>query len=188
MPKAGNITKGNYIYWRGEPNLVVGKEFYSPGKGAAVVRLKLKSLTAGKVLQEVLKTDEQVKEVEIAHQKVQYLYKTKENFVFMNPHTYEQFEVSPKIIGDNEKYIKEGESYLLALLEGKAIDISLPKKMIFKVIKAENAVKGDTASGSAATKLATLDNGTVIRVPLFIKEGEEVIINTETGEYVGRKI
>jgi len=185
MIKAGSITKGIFLSWRGQPVLVVDKEFYNPGKGAAVVRLKLKHLKTGQTTKEVLKTDENIEEAEVNHVQAQYLYKTKDNFYFMNPRTYDQHEVPFDIIGDQEKYLKENEEYLLAIWEGKAVAFITPKKMVFTVAQAEETVKGNTVTG--ATKPVTLDNGAIVKVPLFIKEGEQIIINTETGEYVGRK-
>jgi len=185
MVKAGSITKGMFLQWRGNPVLVVDKEFFNPGKGLAVVRLKLKDLKNGRVVKEVLRTDEGVEEIQVNHRRVQFLYQNGDQYVFMDPRTYEQIEVDQKVIGEGEKFIKEGEEYKLAIWEGKAVGISLPKKMVFEVVKTEKSVKGDTVTG--ATKPATLDNGTVIKVPLFIKEGEKVIVNTQTGEYVSRK-
>lgn len=185
MIKAVNLAKGTYLKWRGEPVVVVEKEFYNPGKGSAVIRLKLKNLQSGKVVKEVLKTTENIEEIQVLHQKVQFIYKTKDNFVFMNPHTYEQVEVPAPAIGEKENYIKEGDDYTVALWEGKPIELQVPKKMSFKVIKSEEAVKGNTVTG--ATKPVTLDNGAVVQVPLFVKEDDEITLNTETGDYAGRK-
>lgn len=185
MIKAGSITKGMFLQWRGEPVLVVDKEFFNPGKGAAVVRLRLKNLKTGNVLREVLRTDETVEEIQVEYQQAQFLYKSGNQFVFMNPKTYEQIEVEKEVVGELEKFIKEGEEYTLSIWEGRVVNITLPKKIVFEVIQAEKSVKGDTVSG--ATKPVTLDNGAVVKVPLFIKKGDKVIINTQTGEYVGRK-
>lgn len=185
MIKAGSITKGMFLLWRGEPVLVVDKEFFNPGKGLAVVRLKLKSLKTGNLIREVLRTDESVEEIQVEHQRARFLYKSSNRFVFINPKTYEQIEVEEGIIGEAKKFIREGEEYSLCLWEGKVVSITLPKKIVFEVIQAEKSVKGDTVSG--ATKPVVLDNKVVIRVPLFIKKGDKIIVNTETGEYVGRK-
>jgi elongation factor P len=185
MVKAGSITKGMFLQWRGEPVLVVDKEFFNPGKGSAVVRLKLKNLKTGNVVKEVLRTDEMVDEIQVNHRKVQFLYKNGDQFVFIDPKTYEQIEVEKRVIGESEKFIKEGEKYSLAVWEDQIVSITLPKKIVFEVVNTEAAARGDTVTG--ATKLATLDNGAVVKVPLFIKKGEKVIVNTETGEYVGRK-
>jgi len=184
MIKAGNITKGMFLQWRDEPVLVVDKEFFNPGKGSAVVRLKFKNVKTGNVVKEVLRTDDGVEEIQIDHHRLQFLYKSGSDFVFMNPRTYEQMEVNDKVVGEVAKFIKEGEEYKLAIWEGQVVEIISPQKMVFTVVETENAVKGDTVSG--ATKPATLDNGTAIKIPLFIKKGEKIIVNTETGEYVSK--
>lgn len=185
MIDAGNISRGLFIKWHGDPVLVTDKEFYSPGKGSAVVRLKLKNLKTGNVVREVIKTGEGVEDIAVDYRMTQFLYKTGDQFVFMNPRTYEQYEVDTKIIGDNEGLIKEGIEYQLAIYEDKVIGINFPPKMSFKVIEAEDAVKGDTVTG--ATKLVKLETGIIVKVPLFIKQDEEITINTETKEYAGRK-
>lgn len=165
--------------------VVTEKEFYNPGKGATVVRLKLKNLQNGQVLKEIIKSTESIEEIEVLHQKVQFSYKAKDKFVFMNPYTYEQVEIPAEVVGDNERYIKEGDDYTVALWEGKPIELQVPKKMSFKVIKSEESARGNTVTG--ATKPVTLDNDAVVNVPLFVKEGDEITLNTETGAYTGRK-
>ncbi len=184
MIKAGSVTKGIFLQWRKAPVLVLDKEFFNPGKGAAVVRLKLKNIKTGSVIREVLRTDEGVEEIEIEHQRLQFLYKSGNQYVFMNPRTYEQLEVDESVVGEARDFIKEGEEYKLSIWEGKVVNLEPPKKIVFTVVTAEDAVKGDTAT--TATKMVTLENGAEIKVPLFIKKGERIIVNTETGEYVGR--
>lgn len=160
------------------------KEFFNPGKGAAVVRLKLKGLKSGNVVKEVIKTSEGVEEVQVEYSRGQFLYRTGDKFVFMNPHNYEQIEIDEKVVGEDEQFIKEGEEYKIALLDGEVVSVSPPKKIVFEVTQAEDAVKGDTATG--ATKSVVLENGSTVKVPLFIKRGEKIIVSTETGEYAGR--
>ena len=184
MIKAGTVAKGMFLAWQGEPVLVVGKEFSFLGRGSGMIKLKLKNLKTGKVVKEVLKTNRLVEEIEVEHQRFQFLYKNGNHFVFMNTRTYEQVEVEGKVIGDDQKFIKEGEGYGLLVWEKEVVGISLPKKIVFEVIKTEEAVKGDTVTG--ATKPATLDNGAVVKVPLFIKKGDKVTVSTETGTYLSR--
>jgi len=185
MIKAGTITKGLYIDWKHEPTLVVEKEFFNPGKGAAVVRLKLKGLLNGNVTREVLKTDEQVEEITVENRAAQFLYQTGDQLTFMHPHSFEQFQVEKKVAAESKGYIKEGVEYQLVIYQGNVIGVVIPKRMNFKVIETEDAVKGDTVTG--ASKSAKLDTGIEIKVPLFIKKNEEIIVNTDTGDYVGRK-
>ncbi len=185
MIKAGSITKGMFLNWRGEQVLVVDKEFFNPGKGAAVARLKLKNLKTGNVIKEVLKTDRGVEEINVELKKAQFLYKNGDQLVFMENKTYEQVEVDEKVVGESRRFIKEGEEYGLSTWQDEVIAVLLPKRIVFVIAKTEQAVKGNTVT--RATKPATLDNGVVIQVPLFIKKGEKVIVSTETGEYVSRK-
>ena len=105
MIKAGSITKGMFLNWRGDPVMVVDKEFFNPGKGAAVVRLKLKNLKTGNVIKEVLKTDRGVDDINVQLKKSQFLYKSGDQYVFMNSRTYEQMEVDEKSVGDCKQFI-----------------------------------------------------------------------------------
>ena len=185
MVKASNLTKGMYIIWNNQPTLVQDKEFYNPGKGAAVARTKFLNLVTGKVSREVIKSEEMIQDIDIFRTKVQYLFKNGNYYVFMNPETFEQLEVSADILEHKAGYLKEGGDYSLSDWENRVLDVILPLKDVYKITSAEIAIRGDTAAGSDL-KNAALENGTVVRVPLFIKEGEEIYINTETGEYCGR--
>lgn len=177
--------RGTCLLWKGEPMVVVDKEIFAPGKGAAVARLKLKSIKTGRVLTEVVKTTEMVEDAEVEHRQVDYSYDSGSAFVFVDPRSYEQFEADPEVVGEDARFLQEGDSYGLMIYEGKVISVQPPKKVIFKIEQAEEAVRGDTVT--AGTKSATLSNGTVVKVPLFIRAGDEIIINTETGEYVGKR-
>ncbi len=185
MTKAGELNKGSFLNWKGDPVVVADKEFFNPGRGHAVVRLKLKNLKSGGVIKETLITDEKVEEIEVTHERFQFLYFDGLQAVFMSPRTFEQTIVERKIISEEEKYLKEGGEYGLLFWESKVIGISLPKKIAFKVRQTGAGAKGDTVS--AATKPATLENGLLIKVPLFIKIGEEVVVSTETGDYLSRQ-
>ncbi len=185
MIKAGSITKGTFLKWRGDPVMVTDKEFFNPGKGSAVVRVKFKNLKTGNAVREVFRTDDGVEDINVQLKKSQFLYKSGDQYVFMNNRTYEQIEVDEKAVGDSKQFIKEGEEYGLSIWQEEVIAILLPKRIVFEIAKTEQAIKGDTVTG--ATKPATLDNGAVIQVPLFIKKAEKVIVSTETGEYIGRK-
>lgn len=166
---------------------MVDKELHSPGKGSAVIRLKLKSLKTGNVIKEVLKTDDWAEEITVDHRPAQFLYRSGDQFVFMNPQTYEQYEVEALLVGDDEGFLKESHEYQLAIYEGKVIGVRMPQKMVLEVVESEESAKGNTATGSAATKPVKLETGMIVKVPLFIKKGEKIIVNTETKEYIGRK-
>ena len=115
----------------------------------------------------------------------EYSYFDGSNYVFIEPRTFEQFAVQVEIIGDDKFYLKEGSVYRIKFYEEKPVGVTLPKTITSVVVEAENSIKGDTAT--SAMKNATLDTGAKILVPLFIKKGEEILVNTENGSYVSRK-
>ena len=184
MIKAGQISKGDFLLFKNEPYLVSEREFVSPGKGSAFVRLKLKSVKSGLVIRETIKSQEQVEDIVVEDRAAQYLYKDGEGFHFMDSETYEQFTVSGDVLQDKSRYLKEGDVFQIVMYENEPVDVKLPTKMVFNVTRAENAIKGDTVSGT--TKTVTLETGLEVRVPIFIKEGEKILVNTDTGDYVER--
>ena len=184
MIKAGAIEKGMCILIKEEPYLVAEREFVNPGKGSAFVRLKLKNIRSGQVLKQVMKTPETVEDVSVEDKLCQYLYNDGENFHFMDNENFEQFTIPVESFEDIVLFLKEGESYKVVMWDDKPIDIKIPYKVVFIVTSAEEGLKGDTVTG--ATKTVTLETGLKIKVPIFIKEGEKVLVNTETKEYVER--
>lgn len=164
---------------------MVEKEFLNLGRGAAVVRLKLKDLKRGHLLRVVLKTDATVEEINVEHRSAQFLYAEEQEYVFIDPHSYEQYQVDTGVVKPYQGLIKEGTQYRLVLYQNEVIDLQLPKKIVCRVVKTEKGVKGDTVTG--ATKRAELETGLVIKVPLFVREGDQVVVNTETKEYISRK-
>lgn len=184
MIKAGQLSKGMFILFKREPYLVADREFVNPGKGPAFVRLKLKNVKTGLVVRETIKSQETVEDVMVETQDAQFLYSDSESYHFMDNETYDQFAIPVKGFEERKLYLREGESFQLVVWEGQPIDIKLPFKMAFTVTESESAVKGDTVSGS--TKQVTLETGARVKVPLFIKEGDRILVNTDTGEYVER--
>lgn len=184
MTKAGNLPKGRYIYFRGEPREVVKRTKAHHGRGSAQARLWLKSLISGNTMQVGFNVDEELEEIDITYRSGQYLYKQVENYIFMDQQTYEQYEVDKKIVGNAGKYLVEGEKYQLGIYDDEVISIRLPQKVTLEVKETSAGVKGDTVSG--ATKPAILETGLKVKVPLFIEQGEKVIVNTDSGEYVSR--
>lgn len=157
----------------------------NPGKGAAFVRTRLKALKTGKVVENTFKSDEAIEFMEMERKKVQYLYGTPTEQTFMDMVTYEQFSVGAEVIGQYAQYLKEGlEVVLLVNEEGIPVTVDFPKKVTLKVTEAPPAVKGDTSGN--VTKEIVLENGLKVRTPLFIKEDDRVVVNTDTGEYVER--
>ena len=184
MIKAGAIDKGTCLLVKEDPYLVTEREFVSPGKGSAFVRVKLKNLRTGQVLRQVLKSQETVEEASVEDRVAQYLYADGGVFHFMDNETYEQFEIPAEGFEDTGLLLKESESYKIIVFEGTPIDIKIPMKDVYEVAYAEEALKGDTVTG--ATKNVTLQTGLVVKVPIFIKQGEKILINTESKEYVER--
>lgn len=185
MASTQDIKKGVVILFKNEPHLVTEFEHIMPGKGSAFVRTKLKNLKTGKVLENTFKVGEKVNLIDLEKRRAQYLYASGDKFVFMDNATYEQFEVGTDVLAGFEKYLKEGLEVILLFSDGSPITCEFPKKVSYKVTEAEPGVKGDTASGRV-TKEVTLENGLRARAPLFIKEGDTIVVNTETGEYAER--
>ena len=184
MIKAGQIAKGQCLIWKGEPYLVTEREFVNPGKGAAFVRVKLKGLRSGKALQETIKTNESVEEADVYDRDAQYLYADDSAYHFMDAENYDQFTVPREGLEDRVYFMKEGDTYRVVMWESNPIDVSVPLKMVMEVAEAQEAVRGDTVTG--ATKPVKTKTGLEVKVPIFIKQGAKILVNTESGEYVER--
>jgi elongation factor P len=184
MIRGVDIVKGTCLLQKGQPFLVVDRELHNPGKGTAVARVKMKSIRDGSVLTLTIPTQQEVEDAQVDLRKCQFQYADQDNYHFMDSESYEQYEVPVAENGDKKYYLKEGESYDITIWEGSVIDIRIPYKMVFTVAESENYIKGDTVSG--ATKPVVTDTGLTVRVPLFIKQDEKILVNTETNEYVER--
>ncbi|MBE6155524.1 MAG: elongation factor P [Firmicutes bacterium] len=167
-------------------NLYVIQEFQhvKPGKGPAFVRIKLKNLRTGSTTEDTFNTNIKIQKAHIEKINVQYLYSAGDVYTFMNNETYEQIEVPAKTLGDNIDFIKEGLDITIDFYEGEIIGITLPEKVEYEIIETEPAVKGNTATN--ASKDAKIETGYVVRVPLFINQGEKIIVTTSDGKYSGR--
>ena len=185
MSSTSDVRKGVVIRQNGDLFVVVEFQHVNPGKGAAFVRARMKSLGTGKVLEVTYKTSESVDIVQVDFRTMQFLYKNGDNFAFMNMETYEQIEMNGDLVGDEAKYLKEGLDVVVGLYEDRPVSIELPKKVKYKVAEAPPAVRGDSTTGNV-TKEIVLDNGLHLQAPIFIKEGEEILVNTETGDYSAR--
>jgi elongation factor P len=184
MIRAGDIVKGTCLLQKGQPYLVVDREFHNPGKGTAVARVKMKSIKDGSVLSLTIPTQQEVEDAQVELSNCQYQYKDQDNYHFMDNDNYEQYEVPITDNPDKKFYLLENNNYELIIWEGKVIDIKIPYKVVFTVAESENYIKGDTATG--ATKPIVTETGLTVRVPLFIKQDEKILVNTETNEYVER--
>lgn len=185
MGDTTDIKKGAIIRHNNDLYVVNSAQFVNPGKGAAFTKTKLKSITSGKGTEITYKSGESVDVVRVDYVTMQYLYQNASNYSFMNKNTYETIDVNADTLGEDAKYLKEGLDAIMATHEGIVVAMQLPKKIQYTVKEAPPAVRGDSAAGNVI-KEAVMDNGLKVNVPIFIKEGEEILVNTETGEYSGR--
>jgi elongation factor P len=144
----------------------------------------MKSIKDGSVLSLTIPTQQEVEDANVDVHSCQYQYTDQESYHFMDGETFDQYEVPIEDMKDKKYYLQENQSYDLTIWDGKVIDIKIPYKVVFTVAESENYVKGDTVSG--AVKPVTTETGLTVRVPLFIKQGEKIMVNTETNEYVER--
>lgn len=165
--------------------VVVSFQRVSPGKGSSFVRTRIKALSSGKVVENNFKSAESLTFEEVGFKKMQYIFGDDDTLTFMDGNSYEQVMIGRDVVGDDAKYLKEGLEVTVVMHGDKAISMQLPLKVQYTVAQTDPAVKGDTASGNVL-KDATADNGLAMRVPIFIKEGDEVTVSTETGDYVER--
>lgn len=184
MPKTTNIIPNIAIEFKGQPWVVIKTQFENPGKGQAFTKAKMRNLKTGQVLENTFKSGEAVELVETARKKCQYLYSDSNEYHFMDNENYEQFTLSEEAIGEYKNFMLDGSDCYALYIGGAPISIQLPPKMDFKVIETVPGVKGDTAQGGS--KDCTIETGATVKVPLFIKEGELITVNTESGEYVGK--
>ena len=179
-----DIKNGMTVIIDGNLCLIQEFQHVKPGKGPAFVRIKLKNLKTGSTVEQTFNTNIKITKAHVDKTSVQYLYTSGDNYVFMNNETYEQIEVSKDILGSDREFIKEGLDVAIDFYEGEIIGITLPEKVEYKIIETTEAVKGNTTNN--AQKDATIETGKVIKVPLFISEGESILVTTKDGKYAGR--
>lgn len=182
MLNATDLRNNTCFLYKGEPYRVLQYKHTHLGRGGANIKVKAKNLLNGIVLNLNFGSNDHFEEVGLTKKKMQYLYHEGENFYFMDPKTFEQIEISKKIVGDQGKFLKEGEIFEVLFWEDKAIDLEMSTSLVFEVIKCDPGVKGDSASN--IYKNAQLANGMTLRVPLFIKVGDKIKVDTRTGEYI----
>ncbi len=163
---------------------IVEYQHVKPGKGKAFVRMKLKNVETGQVLDKTFRADENVDQAIIDRSDYQYLYQDDLGFHFMNLADFGQIAISDADVGDTAKYLVEGSTVSLSVYEGTPIGVDLPAAVELEVTYAEPGVKGDTRTG--ATKLVTLQTGLEVQVPLFVEQGDRLRVDTRTGDYLTR--
>lgn len=185
MYQPTDLKKGVVFQMDGQPYRVVEYNQKAVGRGGSIVNIKAKNLISGALLAKTFKGQERAEAADVSMKKVQYLYADSDSFHFMDPETFEQFQLNKDIIDDAAGYLKEGEDLNLQFFDGKVINVELPKNVFLKVTYTESVVKGDTTS--SVLKDAELETGITIKVPAFIKEGDVISVDTSTGEYRERQ-
>ncbi len=168
----------------GDPCSIIENEFVKPGKGQAFVRARFRNLRSGRVVERTFKSGESVEAADVLEVSLQYLYNDGDLFHFMDEQTFEQHAADAGAVGDASRWLKEQDVCAITLWNGTPIVVNPPNFVTLEITETEPGVRGDTASG--ATKPATVETGAVIKVPLFVEQGELVRIDTRTGEYVSR--
>jgi elongation factor P len=184
MISTSDFQKGMVIKMDNEPWQIVDYQFVHPGKGSAFVRTTLKNLKTNKVLDKSFKSGERFEEIEFEYKKATYLYKDRKNAVFSLKESKQRVSIPLENVENEIAYLKEQAVIDLIYIGGEMNGLNIPKKVTLKVIEAAPATKGDTVTGT--TKTVTLETGLKVNAPIFIKEGETILVNTETGEYAGR--
>ena len=186
MPKInGNeIRRGNIIEHNGGLWVAVKTEHVKPGKGGAFAQVELKNLRNGSKLNERFRSADKVEKVRLEQKDQQFLYETDGMLVFMDSETFEQIELPADILGEARPFLQDGMTVQIEYYEAEALSAALPEKVTCQIVETEPVVKGQTAANSF--KPAVLDNGVRVMVPPFVGEGEAIVVNTETFDYVER--
>ena len=185
MYQPTDLKKGVVCQIDGKPYRVVDYNQKVMGRGGSIVNVKLKNLIDGSVIPKTFKGQDKIERAEVSSKTVQYLYSDGTDFHFMDPQTFEQFQLSPEIVDVAAPYLKEGDELSLQFFGERVINVELPKNLYLEVTYAEDVVKGDTTS--SVLKDATLETGLTVKVPAFIKVGDIISVDTTTGEYRERK-
>jgi len=178
------LRVGLKIMMDGDPAVITDTDFVKPGKGQAFVRIKAKNLNTGRVNERTYKASESIEGADVIDKELQYLYSDGDHWYFMDQTSFEQVAADAAAMGDTTQWIKEQDLCVLTLWEGRPISVTPPNFVVLEIVETDPGVRGDTSSGG--TKPATVDTGAVVRVPLFVQQGELIKIDTRTGEYVSR--
>jgi elongation factor P len=175
---------GLKVMIEGDPCSIIESEFVKPGKGQAFNRVKLRNLKTGRIWERTFRSGETVEAADVVETDMQYLYNDGDHWHFMSPENYEQYQADATAVGEGAKWIKEEDMCTVTLWNGKILSVTLPNFVVLAVTETEPGIRGDTAGTGGKT--ATVETGATVRVPLFIKEGERIKVDTRTGEYVSR--
>ena len=179
-----DIKNGMTIVMEGNLCLIVEFQHVKPGKGPAFVRIKLKNLKTGSITEDTYNTNIKIEKAHIEKKKMQYLYSSGQDYIFMDNDTYDQVSIPVSKLKEEIKFLKENMEISISYYNGEIIGIDLPEKVEYLVTETATAVKGNTTTN--AMKDATVETGYVVKVPLFVAEGDTIIISTKDGKYNGR--
>lgn len=157
---------------------------HKPGRGNAIIRIKARNIRTGSTIEKTFSSGERIQDVRLDYHNVQYLYNDGDNYYFMDAQTFEQPGIPSSLVGEYAGFLKEGMEVKLTFYENEPLDIELPTSVDLKVVQADVAVRGDTATG--VTKKVVVETGASVDVPMFVKEGDVIRVDTRTGEYVTR--
>ncbi len=178
------FKNGLKIMVDGAPCSILECDFVKPGKGQAFTRVKIRNLKTGRLVERTYKSGESVEAADVVERDMQYLYNDGEHWHFMDPDSFEQVAADPAAVTDSKQWLKEQDTCTLTLYNGAPLLISPPNFVVLEVTETDPGLKGDTSGGGS--KPATLETGAVVRVPLFVKIGERIKVDTRSGEYVER--
>jgi elongation factor P len=178
------FKSGLKILLDNDPYAIVENEMVKPGKGQAFNRVKVRNLKTGRTIERTFKSGDSVEAADVVDTDMQYLYADGDFWHFMVPENFEQYAAGKEAVGDNAQWLKEGITCIVTLWNGVPLQVTPPAHIELKVVETDPGVRGDTATGGQ--KPAKLETGAVVRVPLFINEGEVLKIDTRTGEYISR--
>ncbi len=178
------FKSGLKIILDNDPCVILENEFVKPGKGRAINRIKVRNLKTGRVLERTLTSGDTVESADVSEKDLQFLYFDGHHYHFMAPDTYEQYEINESVVGDSKLWLKEQDMCMVTLWNDAPLIITPPIFTVLKIVDTDPGVRGDTSGGGG--KPATLETGAVVRVPLFVQIGEEIKVDTRTGEYVSR--
>ena len=184
MYSTSDFRRGLAIIYEGQPFIITEVNHHKPGKGAAVVRTKLRNLLTGIMVDPTFRSGDKVAKADLEERKGQYLYESEGSYHFMDPESFEQYQVPGSIIDDKKNYMMENMEVQMLFFEGRIISIEIPNHVVLQIVECAPAARGDTVSG--ATKPATVSTGYTCQVPLFVNEGDKIRIDTRTGLYIER--
>ena len=184
MISAGDFKNGLCFEMDNQVYQVVEFQHVKPGKGAAFVRTKYKNVKTGSVVERSFNPNEKFEQAQLTRRDMQYIYSEGDLYFFMDQESYEQIPISGDKIGDSIKFLKEEMVCKVVSYKGDIFQVELPITVVLEITECEPGVKGDTANN--ASKYATLETGAVVKVPLFVNQGEKIKVDTRTGEYLER--